>query len=202
MIWVLLLSLINDQPRDREIEIEAENTYEVEFYESPDERDNESETSSEDLITQVSDFTDHLNADFLYNLGGRSVWISQHLIRYFDDPEKVHYCENNVCFICENEDYSNLDPTTKFYNDARFVITHKYENSENEVDIEENIFFETLDEWTIYNVKFFKNNFNEPTVEITMQYRGSNYVHLKQICFNHIENTEVVDFKFIYYSDD
>ena len=86
---------------------------------------------------------------------------------------------------------------TQFYNDGILTISHKYENSENTVDIEENIYFETLEQWTIYHVKYFKNSHNEQTVELAMQYQGSNYAHLKQLCFKPIENANAANFKFL-----
>ena len=75
----------------------------------------------------------------------------------FNEPNRIHYCENNVCFYTTG-DFTIFDPTTQFQNDGKLVITHKYVNSEKEIDIEEILFFETLDDWNIYGVKYLKNS--------------------------------------------
>ena len=192
MIWILLLSLLNDKPQEQNQQIE--NPFD-DYYESDGEIDSNADTSSDDITSQVSDLVGQFTYDYLYNLGQQSVWISQHLIKYRNDNQ-IHYCENNICFFCDDE-YNSLDSMTRFYNDGRLEILHQYENSTNEVDIEENVFFETLDDWSIYNVKYSKNSYNEQTVELTMKYRDSNYAHLKILCFKPIENTTVVNCHFI-----
>ena len=194
MIWLIIMSLINDIPREGN---EDDDDYGLEYYEALDQSDNE----ESDNDFQVSELGSLHTYDYLYNIASQSAWISQHVIRYYDEPDKIHYCENNVCYYSEG-DFTNLDPTTRFYNDGRVLITHKYDNSERDIGIEENIFFETLDDWNIYSVKLLKNSFEIPTLELTMQYQNTAYAHLKQLCFKEIENTSIVDFRFIYNSPD
>ena len=119
MIWILLMSLICDEPRERNTEVE--NIYEIEFYDQEDTTENDSETSDDEIIPEVSNMITSFSQDYMYDLGSRAAWLGRHEIKYINEPDKYHYCEDNECFAGITNEYEPM----MCYPDYKMVIRRK-----------------------------------------------------------------------------